>query len=456
VPYNFKPISREQLYLLSPSIDEWLPDDHLARFVLDAVDQFDLEALYSTYRADGAGQAAYHPKMMVALLLYGYCVGERSSRRIERLCQTDVAFRVIAANQAPDHATLCWFRKDNEAFLSKLFTQVLRLCAEAGLVKLGTVALDGTKIKANAALDANRTLDALRAQVQAMLAEAQATDASEDDLFGPQKRGDELPDDLRDPRSRTERLKACMARLEQEAAEAMAAQAGKIAAREQQEAQTGRKTRGRKPLPPEDAVDEKAKANVTDPGSRIMKTRSGYVQGYNAQAMATAEQIIIAADVTQDENDIRQAVPMLQKARAELACVGVVAAIGSLLLDAGFCSEEALAALEEELGPEVYCATQKDWKQRKALEEAPAPRGRIPKGLSRRERMERKLRTKRGRSQYRKRGSIIEPVFGQIKEVQEGGQCSRCGYEAARSEWRLTCAGHNLLKLWRSSRKRQG
>lgn len=449
--YNFKPCDRSQMLLLPLSIEEWLPEGHLARFVVDAVKQFDLSEFMGVYRSDGVGQASFHPAPVIALLLYWYCKGERSSRKIESYCQDDVASRFIMANQQPDHSMFCRFRARHEAALEKIFLQVLQLCEKAGLIKLGSVSLDGTKITASAALDANRKLDALKAEVAQMLAEAKTVDAREDSVYGPDNRGDELPPELRASKDRLKRLQECAARLQAEQDAARSAQQTKIDAREEAEAESGKKCRGRKPKLPDEAVDKDQKANTTEPASRIMKTRKGYVQGYNAQAVATEEQIIIAADVTQDENDQKQLKPMIQQAKQNLAAVKVMLAIGAVLIDAGYCSDENLN-LEDELDIDLYCATKKDHKQRKEAAEAPPPRGRIPKHLTAKDRMERKLRTKDGRAMYKKRGKTIEPVFGQIKTVQNGGRCMRRGLKANQSEWKFTCSAHNLLKLWRSSR----
>jgi len=291
--YHFKPCDRNQMLLLPPSLDEWLPESHLSRFIVDAVGPFDLAEFMAQYRSDGTGQAAFHPAPVLALLLYWYCKGERSSRKIESYCEDDVASRFIMAHLKPDHSMFCRFRARHQSAIAKLFVQVLQLCEKAGLVKLGSVSLDGTKIKASAALDANR------------------------------------------------------------------------------------KRRGRKPKLPDEVVDKDQKANATDPHSRIMKTRSGYVQGYNAQAVVSEEQIVLAADVTPEENDQKQLKPMLRQAKENLLAIGMVAALGAVLVDAGYCSDENLKA-EEEFGVDLYCATTKDWKQRKALSEAFAPRGRMP------------------------------------------------------------------------------
>lgn len=454
--YNFIACNREQDYLLPPSLKEWLPEKDLAWFVIDAVKSMDVRRFYARYRADGTGEAAYEPKMMVTLMLYAYCVGERSSRRIEKLCERDVAFRVITGNQAPDHSTVSRFRQGNREEIGTLFTEVLRLCKEAGLVKVGVVAIDGTKELANASLAANRTHEGLRAEVEKMLDEADAVDAAEDTLYGPDKRGDELPEELRTSEGRLKRLQEAKERLEREAAEAAKKKAAEIAKRAEEERESGKKKRGRKPKACDDKPDAEAKANATDPESRIMKTRKGYVQGYNGQIAVTEEQIIVAAEVTQEENDVGQMHPMLDKAAADLKAAGIDDAIGSALFDAGYCSEENLAKVATD-GPDIYVATTKDWKQRKAAREKGSPRGRIPKGLTRKELMERKLKTKRGRALYKKRGSTVEPVFGQMKDTQGFGGFLVRGIEAVRSEWRLMCASHNMLKLWRSgTQKRRG
>ena len=449
--YNFFPCERDQLYLMPPALQDWLPEGDLAWFILDAVAQMNLTAIERTYRADGWGQAAYEPAMMVALLLYAYCLGERSSRRIERLCQRDVAFRVITANQGPDHTTMARFRQTHEIELAQLFTQVLRLCAEAGLVKVGVVALDGTKIKANAALASNRTAETIATEVSRMLTEAQATDAAEDRQYGPERCGNELPEGLRDRQSRLARLQACQERLTQEAATATAQQQAKIETRQAEEAATGQKKRGRKPKAPEAAADRDAKANVTDPDSRIMKTQAGYVQGYNAQAVVTEDQVIVAAEVTQEENDIKQLHPMLERAQANLKAIAYPQAVGTALADAGYCSEANLREADPD-GPALLIATNKDWKQRKALREQPPPRGRYPKGLTARDRMERTLLTTRGRRLYKQRGQTVEPVFGQIKSARGCDGFMRRGTAACDNEWKLLCATHNLLKLWRNGK----
>jgi transposase len=450
--YNIKTINREQIYLMPPSLQEWLPEKDMAWFIIDVVEQMDLSAYYRKYRGDGRGQEAYDPAMMIALLVYAYSNGIQSSRAIERLCERDIGFKVIAGDEKPDHTTIARFRQDNGKAIENLFTEALKLCAKAGLVKIGLVALDGTKIKANAALESNRTYDHIESEVKRMLAEAEAKDAEEDKLYGKDKRGDELPEDLQDRRSRLARLKECKARLDQEKAEKAVRQKEKIEEREKQESETGQKKRGRKPKEPDAVTKTDAKANITDPDSRIMKTRTGYVQGYNGQAMVTEAQIIIAAELTTEENDVKQLIPMIKKAKKGIAELGLKdKGIGVVLADAGYCSDANMENIQPD-GPECIIATKKDWKQRQALREAEPPRGRIPESLSLRELMERKLLTKRGRALYKKRGQIVEPIFGQIKTCRGIYKFMRRGFEACAQEWKLICATHNLLKLWRSGK----
>lgn len=278
-------------------LDEWLPEGHLAWFIIDAVEQLDLAEFRKTYRADGRGGAAHDPSMMVALLLYAYSIGVVSSRKIETACQVDVAFRVVTGNLVPDHTTISRFRATHAEALAGLFTQVLFVCAEAGLVNVGTIAVDGTKMKASASLDANRSLESITRQVNDLLGAAEAADAAEDAALGDGVHGDKVPDELRDRSSRRARLAA------------------------------GRKLRGRKPKAPGEKQKDRgaqAKVNTTDPESRIMPTRNGWVQGCNAQAVVTEEQIIIAAQVSQDTNDAAQLAPMIDAADRELVAAGIV------------------------------------------------------------------------------------------------------------------------------------
>jgi len=451
--HNYTECNRDQLYLLPPSMRDWLGEEHFAWFLLDALAEIDLSAFHAAYRWDGKGQQAHHPEIVLAVLLYGYCHGERSSRQLERLCEESVAYRILAADTRPDHCAFARFRQRHESAFKAVFLEVLRLCAEAGVLKVGVVSLDGTKLKANAALSSNRTLAGLEKEIAGMVSEAAARDAEEDAGYGADRRGDELPEGLRRREDRLRRLRQCKAKLEAEQEAARRAQEQKIEQRKEEEAATGRKKRGRAPKTPEQAAEGKAegKANTTDPSSEIMKTRQGYVQGYNAQAVVTEEQYVVAAELTTDANDQKQLHPMLDKAAANLNAVGVEQKIGVGLADAGYCSEKNLTGGSED-GPELLVNTTKDWKRRKALREESPPRGRIPKGLTATQRMERKLRTKRGAALYRKRAQTVEPVFGQVKDARGLDRFCRRGDTACDSEWAVICATHNLLKLYRSGR----
>ncbi len=448
--YNLLPYDREQAYLMPPSLRDWLGEGHLAWFILDAVEQVDLDEFFAAYRNDGWGAAAYDPAMMVAVLLYAYCRGFRSSRRIAQALEEDVGFRVVAANQQPDFRTLCRFRAEHEEALERLFVQVLRLCREAGLVKLGVAALDGTKVTASAALAANRSHKAVEEEVRRILAEAKAVDAEEDTRYGPDRRGDEMPEGLGRRAERLKRLKEAKARLEQEALEVARAAQEKLGQRQAEEAATGKKKRGRKPQLVESVPSQEAKANTTDPDSRVMKTRQGYVQGYNVQAVVSEDQIIVAVGVTQEANDVQQLKPMRERLEQTLEAAGIEERPRVLLGDAGYWSEANVRSCTCPDGPELLIATTKNWRQRKALRERGCPRGRIPKGLSLRERMERKLLTRRGRTLYKMRSVLVEPVFGQVKEGQDFRRFMRRGLLAASSEAALIGTTHNLLKLWRS------
>jgi transposase len=446
--YNFLPYAQDQDYLLPPSLKEWVREDSLAQFISDAVDHLDargkLQRIYAAYRADGWGRAAYHPAMMVKLLLYAYAVGIRSSREIERSLHQDVAFRFLAANQTPNFRTISDFRKDHLESLQDLFTESLEVCAEAGLVKLGRVALDGRKVRGNAALDRNRRRKDLEKEVARILKEAAQKDEREDRQFGLEMSGEELPANVRPRKQRLEALEAALERLANEEEKAKAAQQEKIRARADEERTSGRKKRGRKPKAPEDVIDPEAKANLTDPDSRIMKTRRGWVQGYNGQAMVDCEtQVIVAQALTQDHNDVQQLEPMLQRCQEQVGRTPE-----QTLADAGYWSEQN-AALAEPYETDLFIATAKDWKQREAIQEAPPPRGRIRKNASRRERMERKLLTKAGREIYKQRAPSVECVFGQMHGRGLNEFLLR-SFKKASGEWSLFCTTHNLLKAWRA------
>ena len=449
----FRQPDRRQRFLLPVDMMDWLPEGDIVHVIVDAVGLMDLSDFEATCKVGRAGQPPFAPAMLLGLLIYAYSHGVRSSRAIERLCRRDAGYRFIVGDDVPDHSVIARFRQRHAERMKGVFLQVLELCQEAGLIRLGLVALDGTKVKANAALDANRTASTIGEQINRVLAEAEATDAREDRQFGPDAGGPALPGDLKRRGDRLARLKACQEKLQAQAAAAASRQENKIAAREAEEQATGRRKRGRKPKEPDPSVDPDTVANTTDPQSGILKTRRGWVQGYNAQAVVTTGQIILAADVTTQANDVRQLTGMLDQAQANIeAVLGEEAVLGAAVADAGYWSEANADSQTEEC--ELFIATQKDHKQRAALREAPAPRGRIPKSMTVRERMDRKLRTKRGRALYRKRGASVEPVFGQMKDRQDAGRFSMRGLERCRGEWQLQAAVHNLRKLHRESVRR--
>jgi len=443
VGQNFIACDRDQVFLLAPDVRDWLPAGHLAQFVIDTVDGLDLTAFYGDYRCDGNGRPAHDPAMMVALFVYAYAVGERSSRRIERRCHEDVAFRVIAANRAPDHATVARFRVRHAERLAGLFGDVLVLCAKAGLVSAGTVALDGTKLAANASLGANRGYGALRREAERILEEAARVDAAEDALYG-DARGDELPAELADPKTRRERIRRALEEIEAEHAAEQAEFEAKRAAREDHKRRTGRNPRGappRKPGPGEQTLFAKTR-NVTDPDSRVMRERGAPVQGYNAQALVAPSQVILAADVTNEANDSHQLVPMLQAARRRLDAIGHHEAIGWVLADGGYWNRAAIRTARA-AGSEVLIPTGDPHRT--------TPRRYRPQQGPEAERINQILATDEGDRRYRRRKQIVEPVFAHIKHLRQIRRLPRRGLHAARAEWQLIAATHNLLKLYRAA-----
>jgi transposase len=441
VPQNFIDCDREQELLLPPSLREWLPDDHLAWLVLDAVDEIDLSAFYAAYREDGWGRAAFDPLMMVALLLYAYAVGERSSRGIERRCREDVAFRVITANRIPDHATIARFRARHEQALAATFTQVLALCARAGLVSVGVVALDGSLLSGNASPQATRSYASIRAEVERMLGEAAQADAAEDERLG-DARGDELPAELADARSRRERLRRCKEQLERAEADEEAAYQANLAWRAGWEAEHGRRLAGRKPTRPDPAALAERKINTTDPDTRLMKRAGGKsVQGYNAQVVASPGQVIVAAQVTQSHNDADQLEPMVAKAAEALRQAGIEGPIGTVLADGGYWNSPAISEVRRR-GIDVLVPT-RDRRRR-------APRKLSPRQGGEAKRIEAVLATPEGQALYRRRQQIVEPVFAHTKVIRRSDRFLRRGLAACQAEWQLIAATHNLLKLWRA------
>lgn len=448
--YNFRDYNPSQMLLMAPSLDEWLPSQHLARFISDVVDELDLSPLLRRFRDNGQGGAAYSPAMMLKLLLYAYCVGVPSSRKIAQALIDDVAFRWLAANNRPDFRTIATFRRKHLKAVKALFQQVLLLCKQAGLVKVGIVALDGTKVAANASMARNRTWKKLTeqervllAEVEALLRQAEATDRDEDKCFGDDV-GDGLPK-VDSTKQRIAMIRKAKAELEAQAKERALEQEAAREARKCEEEASGKMKPGRKPKAVDAAVEDDAKVNLTDPESRLMKTRRGFIQGYNAQVVVSEDQIIVACDVTQDCNDFGQLQPMVEMVESNLYEIGEEP--DKLLADAGYCCEPNLEYVATPGSPDAYIAVKKDRKQR--TEDAPAPRGRIPKDLSLRQRMERKLRTKAGKALYRLRGWIVEAPFGQIKTCRGLSGFLLRGLGKVQGEFELWSLTHNLLKLYR-------
>jgi transposase len=511
---GYRPVLRDQPFLLPVDMREWLPADHLVWFVLDVVEQLNTSAFRRRKVKAASGRAGFEPEMLLALLLYGYCRGVRSSRQIERLCEVDVAFRVICAQDVPDHSVIARFRRTHQKAFADVFVQVLRLAAKAGLGRFGTIAIDGTKIAANASVDANRTEAWLRGQVEAIVAEAQRVDAAEDAEHGT-RRGDEPPDDFADPDARAEKIRAERAAAERARTEKTAQRLARV--------HDGRRRPGRQPVEVEvatirarlerliaaqqarlDAHDAAvtaaraagdrlpagrspasveahsdigraraalaaadaraaehtrrqagktaapgpARANLTDPGSRLMPTRRGWVQGYNVQVAVTDDQLIVATAVGQNTGDMQQFQPMV--AAAERAAADCAAASGraditieTALADAGYASEENLTAP----GPDRLIAVGRGSRQHHDALRRPAE-GDPPPGAGPREAMGHRLRTAEGARRYKRRGATAEPAIGNLKKIIT--RFSGRGLRAATAEIDLAAAAFNLLKIHRA------
>ena len=446
---TFRGYDQFQSFLMPPSLDDWLAADHDARFISEIVeDSLDLTPIYASYE-NATGAPPFDPRMMLKLLLYAYSTGVTSSRELERCCHGVVAFRWLLANAAPDYRSLARFRRRHLEALNDLFAQVLALCAVAGLVKLGRVALDGTKVRASASRHKAMSYDCLasripdvEAEVAAMLAEAEAIDAAEDAEFGQDRRGDELPAELATRQGRLKKMREAKAALEAEAAQ-KAAEAAEAKARKA--AKTDDEIGTAVELAKTEAVvDPRAQRSFTDPDARMMKTNDGFHYAYNAQAVADdGSQVIVAAHVTQRAVDVNQLIPMLALTHESLAAAGIDTQPKVVLADAGYCSASNIetAAKNED---NVLIATGR----LKHHEQIPdAPRGRIPKDLTSRQRMARRLRTKPGRVAYARRKAIIEPVFGQMKVKQNAGLMRLRGLDGAQGEFTLHAICHNLRKL---------
>jgi transposase len=457
---NFLTCDREQALLMPPDLREWLEEDHLAWFVIQSIEELDLDAFYASYRADGHGRAAHDPKMMLTLLTYAYCVGERSSRGIERRCREDVAVRVICANQVPDHATIARFRVRHEQALADIFGQVLGLCAEAGLVRTGVLAVDGSKFAADASDSAIRTYDKLAEEI---VAEAGRIDAAEDEIYG-SKRGDELPEHVsthngrrqwlkeakkrldaeraaaaeKVPRSREKRLEVCHRRLvedwqmeHQANRDYEAWRARGIAADGSRRMAPGT-TKPHEPPPKPDG-----KINTTDPDARRMKFGRNFIPAYNAQTVTTEAQIVVAADVTTEGADFEQLEPMVAAAARELEDAGVNDQPEVVLADAGYWSNSHIDTLRERGMTPIVAPDTTRSRPRKTRLGGPY------------DFMRRVMATEKGDDLYKRRQCMVEPVFAQIKTNRRIERFKRRGLAAVRSEWRFIVATHNLLKLHR-------
>jgi transposase len=458
---RFVACDREQSFLMPPDVREWLPPRHLAWFVIDAVVEMDLEAFYVAYRTDGRSRPPYDPAMMVAVLLYAYARGIRSSRVIERACGEDVAFRVLAAQQRPDHATIARFVERHEAAIAGLFGEVLTLCARSGLAKVGVIAVDGTKVAANASRNENRDYEQLAREI---LEEAKAVDAAEDELYG-DARGDELPPEfataqgrrgwLREakqrleaeraanpypvPRSRPKRLKEAKRRLDEELWTEVRANRAYEAYRARGRMKDGRRF-GRPPDPYQPPDTPAGRVNVTDPDSKVVKGLRGWMQGYNGQAVVNEHQVILAAEVETVGADFGHLEPMLDAAQRELAGAGVTDTPEVLLADAGYWHGEQMERIVDR-GVQVLIPP--DTSRRRATRRS------WDGGYY--DFMRRVLATERGGDLYRRRQPMIEPVFAQMKFNRGLDRFRRRGRGAVRSEWRLITATHNLLKLHRQA-----
>ena len=457
---SYRRYEPDQMFLLPPSLRDWLPSDHLVYFISDVVDSLDLGEITVFYEKESRGNPPYHLAMMVKVLLYAYCIGVPSSRRIAKRLEEEIAFRVLAANNSPDFRTISDFRKIHLEALKGFFIQVLRLCQKAGLVKLGHVSLDGTKIKANAskhkAMSYGRMKSAeerLSKEIEELLKRAQEVDREEDIGYGFDKAGDELPQELSRRESRLKKIREAKAALEEEARQVAEE---KLEVQKERESKGERKRSKKKLLLSclwrdgdegqekcaEAIPKEKAQRNFTDPDSRIMKSADkSFIQAYNCQAVVDAKsQIIVGCDLTNQAVDRTLIKPMVKQ--VEENCKKLPKGLSA---DAGYFSEANLTYLSEK-GIEAYVPPDK---QRHTDSVDPAPRGRIPKSLSLKGRMRRKLRTKKGRLAYAKRKETVEPVFGQQKQARGFRQFLMRGLKKVKTEWSLICTTHNILKLWR-------
>ncbi|MGE5636097.1 MAG: IS1182 family transposase [Nocardioidaceae bacterium] len=453
---TFRPYVPDQVLLMAPVLQEWVPEGDLAHFVSDLVESaLDLSPIYAAYEEE-RGFPPYDPRLMLKLLIYGYASGVMSSRKLEAATNRDVAVRMLCADQHPDYRSIARFRARHLEALSQLFVQALRLCERAGLVGLGTLALDGTKLRANASrhkamsyermvrvgAELETEIDALHERVEALLQDAERTDREEDERFGPDRRGDELPAELQRRQDRLARIREAKQALEAEAAERERTRRAEL---QEQGKKPRRPPNGRDPFKPKPS----AQRNFTDPESKIMKTSDGaFHQCFNGQALVDSEaQVVVAAELSDEAPDQHQLEPALDQLGENLEAIEAELPGGAALLaDAGYFSEDNVRITAEH-GLDPYLAT---GRFKHSEPPPPAPRGPVPNNASTKQRMARKLKTKRGRGVYSRRKTIVEPVFGQMDTVQGARRLLLRGKPAARAQWRFHCAIHNLLKLRRA------
>jgi len=473
--YHTKGRDLEQQYLLPVNIKEWLPEDDFSHIIIDIVSVLDLDAIYSTYREDGQGAAFYRPEIMTGITIYSYVRGARSSREIERLCKYDVGYRIVSRNSYPDHTTISRFFQNHGSTLGNLFVQILRLMNEAGVVSNKVLALDGTKLKANASLSANMTYEKLEAAITARINEILSKDAEEDALYGSDRSGEEVPDCLRMHDERLRRFRAAKQRLDEKQKIESDETKEKIQSREEEETKTGRKKRGRKPTPPQETPSPETVANTTDPDSSIMKSGTSHIQGYNAQAFANQDGIILVPSITNSAVDYNQLDPMIRELFAMAEQTGISLTNPLVLTDAGYWSyQNYLTMVNQPL--QFLCSTRHerdiflirgsprtlldmedvcsgdnhtcptilaacgDWCFRHLFSEDGIP---SPAAIAKKI-METKMEPTSMKKHYSRRKAIIEPVFGWIKENRGMRKLQRRGLVQCDNEWKLICTTQNL------------
>ena len=445
---KFRNWAPDQAWLLPPSPRDWLNDNHLVYFLLDVVGEMDLGPFFERDKNSITGQPPFHPRMMVTLLLYSYCKGVFSSRKIQSRCAEDVAFRVIVGEDIPDFRTISDFRKDNLEHMQSLFVQTLQVCAEAGLVKLGRVALDGAKIKANASRHKAMSYDRmkqdeerLQREIAELMVQAEAADAADDEQFG-DRHGDEIPDELARRESRLAKIREAREALEE------ADRQKRLGRRRRSMSQRWKqKIATTAPIRTKQSPKIKISETFTDPDSKIMKTSNkGFDQCGNAQIVTTEDQIIVAADVTNQANDVRQVEPMVEQLQSNVAAAELDGDVKEFLADAGYFSETNTDTVTQ-AGMDPYIATQR-LKHNEQIPEC--AKGRTPGDLTPKQLMARKLRTKKGKETYAKRKWMVEPVFGQIKACRGFRQFLLRSLEKMQGEWTIVCLTHNLLKAFQA------